>query len=45
VPDAFLAAMAIEHNAELISLDRDFALFPGLAWRHPMDSITITNPQ
>lgn len=36
VPDAWLAALAIEHGAELISADRDFARFPGLRWRHPL---------
>jgi hypothetical protein len=35
VPDAFLAALAIEAGAELITTDRDFARFPGLRWRHP----------
>ncbi len=28
--DAHLAAIAIEHNAELVSFDRDFQRFPGL---------------
>ena len=32
VSDAHLAAMAIEHNAELLSFDRDFARFAGLRW-------------
>lgn len=36
VPDAFLAALAIEHGAELVTTDRDFARFPGLRWRHPL---------
>jgi toxin-antitoxin system PIN domain toxin len=35
VQDAFIAALAIEHNCELITLDRDFAKFPGLRWRQP----------
>ncbi len=35
VPDAYLAALAIEHGAELVTADRDFARFPGLRWRHP----------
>jgi uncharacterized protein len=35
--DAHLAAMAIEHGAELCSLDADFARFPGLRWRNPLD--------
>lgn len=36
VPDAYLAALAIEIGAELISTDRDFTRFPGLRWRHPL---------
>lgn len=35
VPDAYLAALAIEHGAELITTDRDFARFDGLRWRTP----------
>ncbi len=35
-PDAYLAALAIEHGCELITTDRDFARFPGLRWRHPL---------
>lgn len=35
VPDAYLAALAIETGSELITTDRDFARFPGLRWRHP----------
>lgn len=35
VPDAYLAAIAIELGSELVSLDRDFARFPGLRWRRP----------
>ena len=34
--DAHLAAMAIEHGAELCSSDTDFARFPGLKWRNPL---------
>lgn len=37
VPDAWLAAMAIETGSELVSMDRGFAGFPGLRWRHPLD--------
>jgi len=36
-PDAFLAAMAIENGCEWITTDRDYARFPGLRWRHPLD--------
>jgi hypothetical protein len=34
--DAHLAALAIEHQAELNSSDADFARFPGLRWRNPL---------
>ncbi|MCW5981630.1 MAG: type II toxin-antitoxin system VapC family toxin [Bryobacteraceae bacterium] len=34
--DAHLAALAIEHGAELCSSDNDFARFPGLRWRNPL---------
>jgi uncharacterized protein len=37
IPDAYLAALAIEHGCEFISADRGFARFPGLRWRHPLD--------
>ena len=37
VPDAYLAALAIESGSEWISADRGFARFPGLRWRHPLD--------
>ena len=33
VTDAYLAALAIETGAELVTLDRDFTRFPGLRWR------------
>lgn len=35
VPDAHLAALAIEHGAEVVSFDNDFGRFPGLRWRIP----------
>ncbi len=35
VPDAYFAALAIEHGCEWITLDRDFARFEGLRWRPP----------
>lgn len=34
--DAHLAALAIEHRAELCSSDHDFRRFPGLRWRNPL---------
>jgi toxin-antitoxin system PIN domain toxin len=36
VPDAYLAALAIEFGCEWITTDRDFSRFPGLKWRHPL---------
>ncbi len=35
ISDAYLAAMAIEIGAELVTDDRGFARWPGLRWRHP----------
>ena len=37
VPDAYHAALAIESGCEWITTDRDYARFPGLRWRHPLD--------
>lgn len=37
VPDAYLAAMAIESGHELVTCDRGFARYVGLRWRHPLD--------
>ena len=34
--DAHLAALAIEHQAELHSTDADFARFSGLRWTNPL---------
>jgi uncharacterized protein len=36
VPDAWFAALAIESGCEWITLDRDYARFPGLQWRVPI---------
>jgi predicted nucleic acid-binding protein len=33
VPDAWLAALAIESGCEWITNDRDYARFKGLRWR------------
>lgn len=35
--DAHLAALAIEHGAELCSCDSDFSRFPGLRWQNPLN--------
>jgi hypothetical protein len=37
VPDAYLAALAIESGSEWVTTDRDFSRFPGLRWRHPLE--------
>jgi uncharacterized protein len=37
VPDAYLAALAIESGSEWVTTDRDYARFHGLRWRHPLD--------
>lgn len=37
IPDAFLAALAIEQGATWVTADRSFGRFPGLRWTHPFD--------
>lgn len=34
IPDAYHAALAIEHGCEWVTLDRGFAMFPGLTVVH-----------
>jgi toxin-antitoxin system PIN domain toxin len=36
VPDAYLAALAIESGSELVTADRGFGRFPGLRWSSPI---------
>lgn len=36
VPDAHLAALALQHGLILCSTDGDFARFPGLRWENPL---------
>jgi uncharacterized protein len=36
--DAHLAALAIEHDAQLCSCDTDFARFSGLRWTDPLQA-------
>lgn len=36
VPDAHLAALAIQHGLELCSADSDFARFSEIRWRNPL---------
>lgn len=38
IPDAYLAALAIESGSEWITTDKDFGRFPGLKWRHPLNA-------
>ncbi len=38
VPDAYLAALAIESGSTWITTDRDYSRFIGLTWRHPLDN-------
>ncbi|MGH8925275.1 MAG: type II toxin-antitoxin system VapC family toxin [Acidimicrobiia bacterium] len=38
VNDAHLAALALEHNARVISYDRDFGRFRGVRWGSPADT-------
>ncbi|MCI0545726.1 MAG: type II toxin-antitoxin system VapC family toxin [Candidatus Rokubacteria bacterium] len=35
IPDAYLAALAIESGSEWMTTDRDYSRFPGLRWRDP----------
>jgi len=37
IPDAWFAALAIESGCEWVTTDRDYARFPGLRWKHPLD--------
>jgi toxin-antitoxin system PIN domain toxin len=37
IADAWFAALAIEWGCEWITLDRDYARFPGLKWRAPAE--------
>lgn len=39
MPDAFLAALAIETGSEWVTTDRDYTRFRGLRIRHPLDDV------
>lgn len=39
VADAAHAAVAVEHGALWVTLDRDFARFPGLRWVSPLPDV------
>jgi toxin-antitoxin system PIN domain toxin len=34
--DAWIAAIALAHGASVLTLDSDFARFPGLRWENPL---------
>lgn len=36
IPDAHLAALAIEHGLEICTTDTDFGQFSGCKWRNPL---------
>jgi uncharacterized protein len=36
LPDAYVAAYAVDNNATFISADRGFARFVSLRWQHPL---------
>lgn len=36
IPDAHLAALALEHGLTVCSTDGDFARFPGVRWENPL---------
>jgi uncharacterized protein len=36
IPDAYLAALALESGSELVTADRGFGRFPGLRWSCPL---------
>ncbi len=36
VPDAHIAALALEYDAKVHSADTDFGRFPGVRWRNPL---------
>jgi len=38
VPDAYLAALALEQGAQLVTFDRGFGRYPGLRWRCLLDA-------
>lgn len=43
--NAYLAAFALDRDDTWITTDGDFAKFPGLKWRHPLDSRVRANPR
>jgi uncharacterized protein len=45
IPDAALAALAIEHRAVVVTLDAGFVRFPRLLWMDPRDDEVRRNPE
>jgi toxin-antitoxin system PIN domain toxin len=45
IPDADLAALAIEHGLTLCSADGDFGRFPELKWNNPLRTAPLQNPK
>lgn len=41
IVDAYIAALAIELGATVLSPDRGFARFPGVAWTDPADPLAV----
>jgi len=41
VPDAHLAALAVEHGLTVVSTDTDFASFPSVAWLNPVSAAAV----
>ena len=42
VPDAHLAALAIEHDLTLYSADRGFGRFAKVRWKNPLESADVS---
>jgi toxin-antitoxin system PIN domain toxin len=40
IPDAVVAAVAVEHGCEVVTLDRDFARFPSVRHRRPGQALS-----
>jgi toxin-antitoxin system PIN domain toxin len=43
IPDAWFAALAIENGCTWVTMDGDYARFPGLTWRHFPSAAVLTN--
>jgi len=41
VPDAHLAALALEHGLTVVSTDTDFAKFSSVAWLNPVSTAAL----